>query len=97
MTPVIDSKKTNAPGGNVVRSSSSFDLSYKVADTYQYGMIKPCFISEVVPRDKSFRLHSKTEMRSMNLKAPLMQNINMYKAHFCVPMEAILPLSLIHI
>lgn len=93
MTPVTDSKAVNAPGGEVIRSHSNFNLSYDLFDTYQYGKVKPVSVSDVVPRDKNYVLKSAHDVRSTNLKAPLMQNVRLYKSHFAVPMAAILPLN----
>lgn len=93
MVPSVQSERVNAPGGSPIHNSSKFNLSYLYGSTYLFGLIKPCHVSDVVPRDKSYRLHSGHDARSFNLKAPLMQNVNMYKAHISVPMDAILPLN----
>lgn len=91
MSPSVESKEVNAPGGHGVHSRSKFNLSYTYADTYQFGLIKPCQVSDIVPKDKDYLVHSGHDARSFNLRAPLMQNVNMYKAHVAVPMQAILP------
>lgn len=92
ITPVVDSKSVNKPGGNVVRNRSKFNLSYKLFDTYQFGKIKPCFALRSVP-DDTLILHSGHDARSYTLAGVLLQNLRMHKAYFNVPLQAILPFN----
>lgn len=94
MTPTVESKAVNKPGGHVPRTHSKFkNLGYLNFDTYQYGKIKPCQISELVSGDKKFICYSGSDVRSFNLKAPLMQDVHMYKTHVSVPLQCILPIN----
>lgn len=85
--PVNDSKPT-AP-----RSESHFDLGYTQADTSQFGILKPHFAVETVPKDRRMILRCDHEIDSYTLKAPLKQNISIKKDYFFVPKEAVLPLQ----
>lgn len=94
MSPTTESPAVNKPGGRVPRTHSKFKkLGYLNFDTYQYGKIKPCQISELVSGDKKFSCYSGSDVRSFNLKAPLMQDVHMYKTHVSVPLQCILPLN----
>lgn len=93
MTPTVGSDEQNKPGGSVVRSRSNFDLNQTKFDTYRFAEVKPVFVLDGVPNDKNIRLHSGHDARSLTLSSILMENVNLHKAHFAIPMEAILPLN----
>lgn len=93
MTPTVNSDEQNKPGGSVVRNRSHFDLNQTKFDTYRFGEVKPVFVLDGVPNDKNIRLRSGHDARSLTMSSILMENVNMHKAHFAVPMEAILPLN----
>lgn len=84
--PVVDAH-AKAP-----RSRSRVPFSNKIAGTYRFGEYQPHFVAEVENSDK-FPLRSIHRVRSFNLKAPLMSDIQMKKDYFQVNMEAILPLN----
>lgn len=93
MTPTVNSDEQNKPGGSVVRNRSHFDLNQTKFDTYRFGEVKPVFVLDGVPNDKNIRLRSGHDARSLTMSSILMENVNLHKAHFAVPMEAILPLN----
>lgn len=85
--PVNDSKST-AP-----HSESHFDLGYTQMDTSAFGILKPHFSVEVLPKDRRMSLRCDHEIDSYTLKAPLKQNISIKKDYFFIPKEAVLPLQ----
>lgn len=74
------------------RSHSKFDLSKHIFGTYRFGELAPTYVMECVPKDKN-PLRSRHNIRSYTMKAPLMQDVSMFKDSFAVPMRAILPLN----
>lgn len=69
---------------------SNFKYVRTLAFTPKFGELAPFYSEDVVPSDK-VKLRSHFDLRSFNLKSPLMQDINMYKSFFNVPISAILP------
>lgn len=91
-TGLVDKNPQNNPSAPSVRTQSKFDLSRHVFGTFRFGENAPCFVMEVVPKDK-VNVNSRHNVRSYTMKAPLMQNVEMRKDSFAVPMEAILPFN----
>ena len=69
---------------------SNFNYVRSLAFTPKFGELAPFYSEDVVPSD-NVKLRSHFDLRSFNLKSPLMQDINMYKSFFNVPISAILP------
>lgn len=79
-------------GRSPIHKSKFPDLSYHLAGTYRFGEIAPHFVAEVENNDK-WPLRSAHNVRSFNLKAPMLSEIYLRKNYFQIPMEAILPLN----
>lgn len=79
-------------GRSPIHKSKFPDLSYHLAGTYRFGEIAPHFVAEVENNDK-WPLRSAHNVRSFNLKAPMLSEIFLRKNYFQIPMEAILPLN----
>lgn len=71
---------------------SKFPLSYHLFNTARFGEYTPHFVFDGVAGDH-VNVRSAHNVRSYTLGAPLLQNIDMKKDYFMVPMEAILPLN----
>lgn len=90
----------NAPsGGDAVnlktgkkapRHRSTYDLSYRFANTVRYGFVSPFFKFEGIEGDK-VSLRSGHNLRTLSLKSPLFQNLRMNKDFYAVPLKALLP------
>lgn len=91
-TGLVKGDSQNNQDVNVSHSHSKFDLSRHIFGTYRFGENAPIFAMEVVPKDK-VQVRSRHNIRSYTLEAPLMQNVEMRKDSFAVPMEAILPIN----
>lgn len=91
-TGLVASTGANQATGQDVHTRSKFPFGYKFADTHRFGEYHPFFVMEGVEGDK-IDLQCSHDVRSYTLKAPLLQNIQLKKDYFVVPMEAILPLN----
>lgn len=88
----VDGNSQNTPTANVPRTFSTFPLKYHFYDTHRFGEYHPHYVEDSVKNDK-LPIRSSHNVMSYTLKAPLMQDITMYKDYFSVSMEAILPLN----
>lgn len=79
---------TDRPSGN----RSSFPLSYVLKHTARFGEIN-CHFSMKGEREDHLPLRSEHDIRTYSFKAPLMDDIEIHKAYFNVPMECILPFN----
>ena len=91
-TGLVASNGANQATGQDVHTRSKFPFGYKFADTHRFGEYHPFFVMEGVEGDK-IDLHCSHDVRSYTLKAPLLQDIQLKKDYFAVPMEAILPFN----
>lgn len=90
---IVEGNKQNHSTGDVVNTRSKFPLSYEFYDTHRFGEYHPHFWFDGVEGDEDVKLRSSHDVRSYTLKAPLLQDIQMKKDYFMVPMQAILPLN----
>lgn len=74
----------------VKESYSHFPLVRKSFVTSRFGEYTPFYYMESVPKD-SIRQRNEVITRSLNLKAPLMEDITMHRDYFSVDMAALLP------
>lgn len=88
---IVEGNKQNKSTGDVVNTRSKFPLSYEFFDTHRFGEYHPHFWFDGVEGDENVRLRSSHDVRSYTLKAPLLQDIQLKKDYFMVPMQAILP------
>lgn len=86
-------KAVNEASPKLIKTRSQFDLSYKHFDTHRFGEYHPHFYFEGVPDDKNITLNSSHTLRSYTLGAPLMQDIQLKKDYFGVPLSAIIPFN----
>lgn len=89
---IVNSKPNLSPDSSAPHAKSKVPFSYHLAGTYRFGELQPHFVAEVVNNDK-FPLRSAHEVRSFNLKSPLLSDVQLKKAYFQVANEAILPLN----
>lgn len=82
----------NDGGGHAPNHYSKYTQRYNFGTTYRFGENGICYVMDTNRNDK-LSFHNGTNVRSFNLKAPLMQDIRMHKDFFNVPMEAILPFN----
>lgn len=87
---IVNGNSMNATHANVKRSRSTFPLKQIVMDTHRFGEYHPHFVFDGVTSDK-LPIRSAHNARSYTLKAPLMQDIQMHKDYFMIPLRAILP------
>ena len=92
MAQIQSGNPQNNPTDKSLRTRSTFPLQYIFYGTYRFGHIMPHFAMEGVSSDE-VHLRSSHEVRSFNLKAPLMEDVALKKDYFAVPMTAILPLN----
>lgn len=67
--------------------------SYNFFPTVRFGEVTPFFFDELVPNDKNVRVGANINIRSLNLKSPLMQDLKLIGRYFVVPYQCILPLN----
>lgn len=67
--------------------------NYNSFETLRFGEITPFFYDELVPNDKSVSVGCSVDVRSLNLKSPLMQDLTMNGRYFVVPYQCILPFN----
>lgn len=92
MAEIVNGAKINDTHANVSRSRSTFPLTQLKMQTHRFGEYHPHFIMDGITSDKH-PVRSIHQARSTSLKAPLMQDIQMHKDYFMVPLRAILPLQ----
>ena len=90
MSEIVNGASINKTHANVKRSRSKFFLKQRIMDTYRFGEYHPHFVFDGVSSDK-YIMRSIHNARSYTLKAPLMQDIQMHKDYFYIPLRAILP------
>lgn len=90
---IVNGNAQNEAQGAVVHTRSKFPLSYVFFDTHRFGEYHPHFWFDGVEGDENVKLRSSHDVRSYTLKAPLLQDVQMKKDYFMIPMEAILPLN----
>ena len=90
---IVDKNPQSIEHANTRSNHSHYDLRGILAGNYRFGEISPTYCERVVPDDKNARFQSGTDVRSLNLKSPLMQDVKMYKDYFQVPKSSILPLN----
>lgn len=81
----------NDPDKKPIKSHSKFVPNYSLYSGMLYGRYNPHFAMEVVPDDQKVSLRCNTDVDTLNLKAPLMFPVKMFKDYFLVPLRAILP------
>lgn len=88
---------SNLPGNSIHDESqksalrhSALKLYQRIAGTYRFGELSPCFAMETVPGDKIV-LNSFTNTKTYTLKSPLLSRLNIRKAFLQVPIDAVLP------
>lgn len=92
MSELVNKNEINETHANVKRSRSTFSLKQVILDTHRFGEYHPHLVIDGVTSDK-LPWRSSHVARSYTLKAPLMQDIQMHKDYFLVPLRAILPLQ----
>lgn len=92
MSELVNKNQINETHANVKRSRSTFPLKQVILDTHRFGEYHPHLVIDGVTSDK-LPWRSSHVARSYTLKAPLMQDIQMHKDYFLVPLRAILPLQ----
>lgn len=92
MAELVNANPINETHANVKRSRSVFPLKQMILDTHRFGEIHPHLVIDGVTSDK-LPFHSSHSAKSYTLKAPLMQDIQMHKDYFMIPLRAILPLQ----
>lgn len=92
MSELVNKNEINETHANVKRSRSTFPLKQVILDTHRFGEYHPHLVIDGVTSDR-LPWRSSHVARSYTLKAPLMQDIQMHKDYFMVPLRAILPLQ----
>ena len=90
---LVDKNKQSVEHSHSVSHHSHYDLRAILAGNYRFGEISPTYCERVVPDDKNATFQSGTDVRSLNLKSPLLQDVKLYKDYIQVPKSAILPLN----
>ena len=67
--------------------------NYNFFPTLRFGEIAPFFFDELVPNDRNIEIGADVNIRSLNLKSPLMQDMKLMCRYFTVPYQCILPLN----
>ena len=88
---IVNKNPQSVEHSNTHSSHSHYDLRGILAGNYRFGEISPTYCERVVPDDKNARFQSGTDVRSLNLKSPLMQDVKMFKDYFQVSKSSILP------
>lgn len=90
MPTIVNKAPLNNTGSRPITAHSTFPLNQRIAGGYTFGLYQPCYAEDVVP-DDTIPVRSAHDVRSMNLKAPLMADVQLHKEFFDVPLSAILP------
>ena len=90
MEPIVEKAPMNDNGSKPIQARSKFDYNYNLAGTYRFGEIGVASVQDTVP-DSDVPLYSAHDVRSFNLKAPLLGNIKLHKEFFDVPFPVLLP------
>lgn len=88
---IVQGNPVNNPDVQRVRTRSRFGLTAANFGTYRFGEYGVHFLFDGVPDDKRVTLHSRHDIRSYTMKAPLMSDVKINKDYFLVYMDAILP------
>lgn len=75
-----------------VKSRSTFPLNQRIAGGYRFGLYQPCYAEDYNP-DETLPVKSAHDIRSMNLKSPMLGNVSLHKDYFDVPFTVLLPLN----
>lgn len=78
---------------HVPRSQSHFTPYYQLYGTHRFGEYTPHFVAELVPDDQRVKFRAVHNLRSYNLKSPMMSDLSCKKDYFAVPKQAILPFN----
>lgn len=70
------------------QATSLFNLSHEVKNTMKFGELIPFFTQEVLPGD-IWRVKTEILTRLLQMKAPIMHNVNVYTHFFFVPYRII--------
>lgn len=70
------------------QATSIFNLSHEVKNTMKFGQLIPFLTQEVLPGD-IWRVKTEILTRLLQMKAPLMHNVNVYTHFFFVPYRLI--------
>lgn len=89
--PHVEKAPENETGSRPISARSKFDVNYNLAGTYRFGEIGVCYVQDTVP-DSDVPLMSGHDIRSFNLKAPLLGQIKAHKEFYDVPLTVLLPM-----
>lgn len=92
MQPRVDKDGAGDTGSRPVRAKSNLPLNYNLAGTYRFGELGVCFVQDTVPDDET-PFGSSHDLRSMNMAAPLLSDLEIKKDFIEVPLPALLPLN----
>lgn len=90
MPTIVDKAAMNSNGSKPISAHSTFPLNQRIAGTYRFGLYQPCYVEDTVP-DDTLPVKSAHDVRSLNLKAPLLGNVKLHKEFFDVPYSVMLP------
>lgn len=90
MPTIVDKAAMNSNGSKPISAHSTFPLNQRIAGTYRFGLYQPCYVEDTVP-DDTLPVKSSHDVRSLNLKAPLLGNVKLHKEFFDVPYSVMLP------
>lgn len=92
MQPRVERDGSGDSGSRPIRAKSNLPLNYNLAGTYRFGELGVCFVQDTVPDDET-PFGSSHDLRSMNMRAPLMSDLDIKKDYIEVPLPALLPLN----
>lgn len=90
MPEIVSKNPINDPKVKVVKSHSTFPMSAEMKTTARFGEYYPHMVLEGTVKDW-ISFISKHSVRSMNMSAPLMDDIKLKKDYFVVPLQCVLP------
>lgn len=92
MQPRVDKDGSGDTGSRPIQAKSNLPLNYNLAGTYRFGELGVCYVQDTIPDDET-PFGSSHDLRSMNMVAPLLSDVEIKKDFIEVPLPALLPLN----
>lgn len=89
---IVNKAAMTTEGSKPVTGRSRFALNQRIAGGYRFGLYQPCYAEYYNPNE-TIPVKSAHDVRSLNLKSPMLGNVSLHKDFFDVPMSVLLPLN----
>ena len=89
---IVNKAAMTQEGSKPIKGRSRFPLNQRIAGGYRFGLYQPCYCEDYNP-DETIPVKSSHDIRSMNLKSPMLGNVSIHKDFFDVPFTVLLPFN----